>query len=443
MNKYLKEIYENLKTKYYYEQEYLNTVSQFLESISNYLDENPRLMEKGIIERLVEPDRIITFKVPWVDDNGKVRVNSGYRVQHSNLLGVYKGGLRFTPLVNPSILKFLAFEQTFKNALTGLPLGGGKGGSDFNPKGRSDLEIMRFSQSFMNELYKYIGIDEDVPASDVGVGPKELGYLYGQYKKITNKHFALTSKGVSFGGSLLRPEATGYGACYIGEQALNLYFSDSFKNKTVIVSGTGQVAINAAFKATELGGLVIGMSNSKNAIYNEDGIDIELVQSIKANNESLAKYLDKYPNTKLYDKPSGLWQVKADIAIPSATQDEITEADAKALIANGLRMLVEGANKPSTAKAIEIFKKNKVLFIPSKVANAGGVSVSALEMQQNVTTSTWTKEEVDSKLKDIMANLFTNVYNMAKELGDLYNLERAANIVAFRRLSDAMMAQGV
>jgi len=444
MNTYLTKVYVKLENKYPNQYEYLNAVKQFLLSINDYVESIDDLEQLNIIERIVEPDRIISFKVPWVDDNGNVQVNVGWRVQHSNLLGVYKGGIRFSKDVNESIIKFLAFEQTFKNSLSELPLGGAKGGSDFNPLNKSDLEIMRFSQNFMRELYKHIGPDIDVPAGDLGVSAKEVGYLYGMYKKLTSTHNpTFTSKGLFFGGSLLRPESTGYGICYVTEKALNTYFNDSIKNKKVIISGAGQVGINTARKAKELGAKVIAISCLKGVLYNEDNLDLDLISKLNSSKDELDVYLEKYPNTKYFKNPKDIWKIKADIAIPCATQNELDESDAKTLIDNGLKMLVEGANKPSTDKAIEKFIKNKVLFIPSKAANTGGVSVSSLEMHQNATTSKWSAEEVDSKLKVIMGNIFDNIYETAKEINNIYNLEKAANIASFKKIYEAMKAQGV
>lgn len=444
MNTYLKKVYIKLENKYPNQYEYLNAVKQFLLTITDYIETIDDIESLNIIERIVEPDRIISFKVPWVDDNGNVKVNIGWRVQHSNLLGVYKGGIRFSKNVNESILKFLAFEQTFKNSLSDLPLGGAKGGSDFDPIGKSDLEIMRFSQNFMRELYKHIGPDIDVPAGDLGVSAKEIGYLYGMYKKLTTTHnHAFTSKGLSFGGSLLRPESTGYGICYVTEKALNTYFNDTIKDKKVIISGAGQVGINTALKAKDLGAKVIAISCSKGVLYDEVDLDLELIKELNSGPEELDVYLDKYPNTKYFKNPKELWNIKADIAIPCATQNELDANDAKKLIDNGLKMLVEGANKPSTDKAIELFIKNKVLFIPSKAANTGGVSVSSLEMLQNATTSKWSAEEVDRELKTIMENIFDNIYETAKDLNNIYNLEKAANVASFKKIYEAMKAQGV
>lgn len=443
MNKHLEFIYHNLEKKYYYQKEYLSTVKQFLESISDYLELLPDYQNLAIIERLVEPDRIITFKVPWVDDSDRVNVNTGWRVQHSNLIGVYKGGIRFSPTVNESVLKFLAFEQTFKNSLTDLPLGGAKGGSDFNPLNKSDNEILRFCQNYMLELSKYIGLGVDVPAGDLGVSAKEIGYMYGMYKKITNNHFALTSKSEAYGGSLMRPESTGYGVLYIANQALDLYYNKTVKDMKVIISGIGQVGINAGLKAISLGARVIAISNSKGILYNEEGLDLALIQANKTNNQNLECYLQQYPKTKYFEGAKKLWQIKTDIAIPCATQNELDLEDAKTLISNGLKLVVEGANKPATNQAINEFIENKVLFIPSKLANAGGVIVSSLEIQQNTTTSKWTFEEVDNKLKVIVNKMFNNVYKKALELNDLYNLEKAANITAFKRLYEAMKEQGV
>lgn len=444
MNKYLNDVYKKISDKYYYQSEYLSTVKQFLLAINDHVSKLDELESLNIIERFITPDRIITFKVPWVCDKGITHVNIGYRVQHSNLLGVYKGGIRFHPTVNESILKFLALEQTLKNSLTDLPLGGAKGGSDFNPKGKSNNEIMRFSQNFMRELYKHIGPEIDVPAGDLGVGAKEIGYMFGMYKKITSKHnYVLTSKAMAYGGSLLRPESTGYGICYITEKALNTYYDTSLKGKRVIISGAGQVGINVAYKAIELGAKVIAISNTSGVIYDETSIDLELIDKIDVNGVDLKEYLDTYPNTVFINNTKAIWDIKADIAIPSATQNELDLDDAKKLVKNGVKVVVEGANKPSTNDAFEYFINNNVLFIPSKAANAGGVIVSSLEMEQNATTSKWTSDLVDEKLKENMYNIFDNIYNTALSINDKYNLVKATNIAAFKKLYEAMKAQGI
>lgn len=444
MDKYLDNIYKKLEEKYYYQTEYLNTVKQFLLSINDSLNDFNYIKKLNIIERFVTPDRIITFKVPWTDDKGVTHVNLGYRVQHSNLLGVYKGGIRFHPSVNESILKFLALEQTLKNSLTDLPLGGAKGGSDFNPKGKSDNEIMRFCQNFIRELHKHIGPEIDVPAGDLGVGAKEVGYMFGMYKKLTSKHnYVFTSKGLSYGGSLLRPESTGYGICYITEKALDTYFNTSLKDKRVIISGAGQVGINVAYKAIELGAKVIAISNTSGVIYDETSIDLELIDTIDSNGVDLKEYLETYPNTEFIPDTKAIWGIKADIAIPSATQNELDLDDAKRLVKNGVKLVVEGANKPSDNDAVDYFIDNNVLVIPSKAANAGGVIVSSLEMEQNASTSKWPSELVDEKLKENMYNIFDNIYNTSLSVNDEYNLVKATNIAAFKKLYDAMKAQGV
>lgn len=444
MNSYLKNIYTNLETKYYYQKEYLDAIYPFLKSINDFVNNNPEIEKLGIIERLIIPDRIINFKVPWVDDKGIVHVNNGYRVQFNNAIGPYKGGTRFSPTVNESVLKFLAFEQTFKNSLTGLPLGGAKGGADLNPKGLSDFEIMRFCQSYITELYKYIGPSIDIPAGDLGVGKKEIGYLYGMYKKLTNKHNeTFTGKSVEYGGSLARPEATGYGLVYITDIALKIYHNTTFKNKTVIISGTGQVAIHAAYKARELGAIVLGMSSSIGTIYDEAGIDIDLIKHLKENNITIDNYIEKHPKAKFINNPKALWKIKANIVLPSATQNEIDEDDAKTLIENKVLCVAEGANKPLTNLAAELLINNKILFIPSKAANAGGVATSSFEMTQNATNSVWTFDEVDQRLQQTMEQLFNNLYTYAKKSNELYNLEKIANITAFNKLYLAMKALGV
>lgn len=420
--------------------EVLNTIKPVIEADKKYED-------AALLERLVEPERQIMFRVPWIDDNGVVRVNRGYRVQFNSAIGPYKGGLRFHPSVNLGIIKFLGFEQIFKNSLTGLPIGGGKGGSDFDPKGKSDNEVMRFCQSFMTELYRHIGADTDVPAGDIGVGGREVGYMYGQYKRITGLYEGvLTGKGLTFGGSLVRTEATGYGLVYLVEQMLNDK-NNSFKGKTVVVSGAGNVAVYAAEKATQLGAKVVTFSDSNGWVYDKDGVDIEYVKDLKFNRRGrLAEYTETHKNAE-YHEGKGVWNVKCDIALPCATQNELDENDAKALIANGCIAVGEGANMPSTLGAIDAFLKGGVLFAPAKAANAGGVATSALEMSQNSQRLSWTFEEVDEKLHNIMITIYKNSVAAAKEynceIGGKTNLVAGANIAGFMKVADAMMAQGV
>lgn len=442
MNKELKDLYLKFEEKYFYQKEYLSSINQFLNSISNYyetLEDNNKL---SIIESLLIPDRIITFKVPWTDDLGNKRVNIGYRVQHNNAIGVYKGGTRFVKDLNESVLKFLAFEQTFKNALTNLPLGGAKGGSDFNPLNKSDLEKKRFSQSYMIELHKYIGPNIDVPAGDLGVTYKDIAHMYGIYKRITNFHDAsFTSKHISYGGSLLRPESTGYGISYITEKAYKLYNDESLENKTVVISGSGQVGINTAYKMRELNAKLIAMSSIYGVIYDENGIDVELVDKLNRENKNIKEYLKKHKGAKYFKDTKEIWNIKCDIAIPCATQYELDINDATKLVNNKVKLIVEGSNKPSTNEAIKYFYDNKIVLVPSKVANAGGVIVSNLEMEQNQTFKKWDSLTVDNKLKEIMYTTFNNLYQKSLKLEDKYNLEKAANILAFKYLYDAIKLQ--
>ncbi|NLN50663.1 MAG: NADP-specific glutamate dehydrogenase [Acholeplasmataceae bacterium] len=444
MNNYLTELYQNLKQRFPTEKEYLNVVWEFLESIDFLIADYPEIVSLNIVERLIYPDRVISFKVPWLDDNNQVKVNIGYRVQFNNLIGPYKGGIRFDSSVNESILKFLAFEQTLKNSLTGLPLGGAKGGADFNPRGKSDFEIMRFCQSYIAELYKYIGPDVDVPAGDLGVGKKEVGYMFGKYKKITGKHHdSFTSKDPSSGGSLLRFEATGYGLVYITEETLETYFNTSLKNKKLIVSGTGNVGYNAAFKAQELGANLIAVSNIHGVIYDEKGIDVELIGKLEQNKEHLKNYLKAYPKAQYHSNPKSLWEIKADVAMPCATQNEVELADAKKLHKNNFMLVSEGANKPLTGEALKFLLANKILVLPSNAANAGGVATSSFEMTQNATFEIWSKEEVDKRLKATMNRIFTLIHQEALALGEKLNLTKAANVVSFKKLLKAMKHQGI
>ena len=444
---YVEEVYAKLEAKHAYEPEFLEAAKRILETITPIVEANEEVYRKNsLLERLVEPERIITFRVPWVDDQGKQQVNLGYRVQFNSAIGPYKGGLRFHPSVNQSILKFLGFEQIFKNSLTGLPIGGGKGGSDFDPKGKSDAEVMRFCQSFMTELYKYISADKDVPAGDIGVGGREIGYLYGQYKRITNLYEGvLTGKGLSFGGSLARPEATGYGLVYITDEVVK-GAGKSLEGKTVVVSGSGNVAQYAIQKAQELGAKPVTCSDSNGYVYDPDGIKLDVVFDIKQGHRGRIKeYVEKVPTAQYFEgqKP---WGVKCDIALPCATQNEINGEEAKTLIANGCWCVCEGANMPSDADAIDAYEKARVesgfLYMPAKAANAGGVAVSALEMSQNSERLSWTFEEVDSKLQGIMAGIYSKVSAAAKKYGHEGDFVTGANIAGFEKVADAMLAQG-
>lgn len=428
------------------QKEFQQAVYTFLLSMDKIIDELPEVTYHKILERMVEPERAVIFRVPWIDDEGRVQINRGFRIQQSSAIGPYKGGLRLHPSVNLSIMKFLAFEQVFKNALTGLPMGGGKGGSDFNPKGKSDAEVMRFCQSFMTELFKYIGADEDVPAGDIGVGGREIGYLYGQYKRITNLYEGvLTGKGLSFGGSLARPEATGYGLVYITDEVVK-GAGKSLEGKTIVVSGSGNVAQYAIQKAQELGAKPVTCSDSNGYVYDPDGIKLDVVFDIKQGHRGRIKeYVEKVPTAQYFEgqKP---WGVKCDIALPCATQNEINGEEAKTLIANGCWCVCEGANMPSDADAIDAYEKARVesgfLYMPAKAANAGGVAVSALEMSQNSERLSWTFEEVDSKLQGIMAGIYSKVSTAAKKYGHEGDFVTGANIAGFEKVADAMLAQG-
>ena len=442
-SEYLAKVYAGVEKRNPGEKEFLQAVKEVLESLEPVVEKRPDLVEAGVIDRIVEPERQIMFRVSWVDDNGKVQVNRGFRIQFNSAIGPYKGGLRLHPSVNASVIKFLGFEQIFKNSLTGLPMGGGKGGSDFDPKGKSDGEIMRFCQSFMTELCKHIGQFTDVPAGDIGVGGREIGYMFGQYKRLRNEFSGvLTGKGLTYGGSLARTEATGYGLCYFTEEMLN-HYGESFKGKTVVVSGSGNVAIYATEKATELGGKVIALSDSNGYIVDENGINLDVVKQIKeVERGRIKEYAERVSGSK-YFEGKGIWSVKCDIALPCATQNELDGADAEMLIKNGVMAVCEGANMPSTPEAIEAFQKAGVYFGPAKAANAGGVATSGLEMSQNSLRLSWTFEEVDAKLKDIMVNIFHNAYNASKEFGMEGNLVAGANIAGFLKVADAMKAQGV
>ena len=443
-NAYLLEVMENVKKRNQGEPEFHQAVAEVLESLEPVVAKYPEFIEKGVIDSIVEPERIIKFRVPWVDDSGKVQINRGFRVQFNSAIGPYKGGLRFHPSVNEGIIKFLGFEQTFKNSLTTLPIGGGKGGSDFDPKGKSDGEVMRFCQSFMTELQKYIGADTDVPAGDIGVGAREIGYLFGQYKRLRDEYTGvLTGKGLTYGGSLARKEATGYGLCYFTEELLKDN-GTSFAGKTVVVSGSGNVAIYATEKATTLGGKVVAMSDSNGYIYDKNGIDLDTVKAIKEGRRGRIKeYLDVHPEAEYHEGCSGIWTVKCDIALPCATQNEINEASAKALVANGVLAVCEGANMPSTPEAIHTFQQAGVFFGPAKAANAGGVATSALEMSQNSMRLSWSFEEVDEKLHGIMINIYKSASAAAEEFGMKGNLVAGANIAGFMKVARSMLAYGV
>ena len=444
-SEYLNRVYAAVEKRSPAEKEFLQAVYEVLESLEPVVEADKRIEANGILERIVEPERQIFFRVSWVDDNGKVQVNRGYRVQFNSAIGPYKGGIRLHPSVNASVIKFLGFEQIFKNSLTGLPIGGGKGGSDFDPKGKSDGEIMRFCQSFMTELSKHIGADTDVPAGDIGTGAREIGFMFGQYKRLRNEYTGvLTGKGLSYGGSLARTEATGYGLCYFVEEMLNCMKNDSFKGKTVVVSGSGNVAVYANEKATELGAKVVAMSDSNGYIYDEKGIDLAVVKQIKeVERGRIKEYVNRVEGAEYHEGCKGIWTVKCDIALPCATQNEIDEESAKALVANGVMAVGEGANMPSTPEAIAVFQNSGVLFAPAKAANAGGVATSALEMSQNSMRYSWTFEEVDAKLKNIMVNIFHNANNAAEKYGLKGNLVAGANIAGFEKVAEALIAQGI
>ena len=444
MNAYTSRILEGLKQRNANESEFLQAATEILESISPVFDKHPEYEKAGLLERFVEPERVILFRIPWVDDQGKVQVNRGYRVQFNSAIGPYKGGLRFHPSVNLSILKFLGFEQVLKNSLTGLPIGGGKGGSDFDPKGKSDREVMAFCQSLMTELYRHIGADTDVPAGDIGVGGREIGYLYGQYKRLTGLYEGvLTGKGLSYGGSLARTQATGYGLCYFVKNMLEAN-GKTLSGQTVVVSGSGNVAIYACEKATQMGAKVVAMSDSNGYVYDKDGIKLDVVKQIKeVERGRIKEYAARVPGAEYHEGCRGIWTIPCDVALPCATQNELDAEGAKALIANGCFAVGEGANMPSTLEATELFLQNGVLFAPGKAANAGGVATSALEMSQNSARLSWTFDEVDEKLKGIMANIFAKCAEAAKEYGDKpTNYVVGANIAGFLKVADAMMAQG-
>ena len=444
MADYAQRVLDELKVRYAHEPEFIQAATEILTTLKPVIDKNEAKYEAaGLLERFVEPERIISFRVPWVDDQGKVQVNRGYRVQFNSAIGPYKGGLRLHPSVNQSILKFLGFEQILKNSLTGLPIGGGKGGSDFDPKGKSDNEVMRFCQSFMTELYRHIGKDVDVPAGDIGVGGREIGYLYGQYKRLTGLYEGvLTGKGLTWGGSLARTQATGYGLCYLTQAMLKANGKD-VAGKTVVVSGSGNVAIYATEKITQMGGKVVAMSDSNGYIHDPDGIKLDVVKQLKeVERKRIKEYVKTVPTATYTEGCAGIWTIPCQIALPCATQNEINEASAKALIANGVEAVGEGANMPSTLEATAAFQQAGVLFAPAKAANAGGVAVSALEMSQNSMRLSWSFDEVDAKLKDIMVGIFHKIDEAAKEYATPGDYVAGANIAGFLKVADAMMAQG-
>ena len=443
-NAYLNRVYQDLAGRYADQKEFLQAVQEVLTSLEPVFERRPELEEMGIIERLVEPERSLLFRVSWVDDRGKIQVNRGYRVQFSTSIGPSKGGLRFHPSVNLSVIKFLGFEQIFKNSLTGLPMGGGKGGSDFDPKGKSNNEIMRFCQSFMIELQRHIGPDTDVPAGDMGVGSREIGYMFGQYKRIRNEFSGvLTGKDPNSGGSLARPEATGFGLCYFTQEMLHER-NTSFQGKRVVISGSGNVATYAAQKAEQLGAKVVTVSDSNGYIYDPNGINVEVVKQIKeVERGRIKEYAERVPGSEYHEGSKGVWTVKGDIALPCATQNEVDGESAQKLVDNGVTVVVEGANMPSTPEAIEVYQKNGVLYGPAKAANAGGVAVSGLEMSQNSYRLSWTFEEVDAKLKSIMEEIVANSLAAAKEYGHEGDLMLGANAAGFVKVANAMVAQGV
>ncbi|UZH54004.1 NADP-specific glutamate dehydrogenase [Salinimicrobium tongyeongense] len=446
MEQNVKEFLDSVSKRNTNEPEFLQAVHEVAETVIPFIEKNKKYQNKKLLERMVEPERVIMFRVPWIDDNGEVQVNRGFRIQMNSAIGPYKGGLRFHPSVNLSILKFLAFEQVFKNSLTTLPMGGGKGGSDFDPKGKSDNEVMKFCQSFMTELQRHIGADTDVPAGDIGVGGREVGYLYGQYKRLRNEFTGvLTGKGLSYGGSLIRPEATGYGNVYFAENMLKTK-EDTIKGKTIVVSGSGNVAQYAAEKATQLGGKVVTMSDSSGYIYDSTGIDagkLAYIQDLKnVKRGRIKEYLNEYPDAEYFEGETP-WHVKCDIALPCATQNELHEDDARALVSNGCILVGEGANMPCTPEAIAVFQEAKILFSPGKASNAGGVATSGLEMSQNSLRYNWTSEEVDSKLKQIMNDIHAQCVKFGTDENGYVDYVKGANIAGFVKVADAMLAQGV
>ena len=443
-SEYLAKVYDEVEKRNPGEKEFLQAVKEVFVSLEPVVEQNPNIEKWGIMERIVEPERFIQFRVAWVDDSGKVQVNRGYRVQFNSAIGPYKGGIRLHPSVNASIIKFLGFEQVFKNSLTSLPMGGGKGGCDFNPVGKSDLEIMRFCQSFMTELYRHIGPDTDVPAGDIGTGAREIGYMFGQYKRIRNEWTGtLTGKGLSYGGSLARTEATGFGLCYFTKEMLASK-GESFEGKRVIISGSGNVGTYANKKTTQLGGKVVAQSDVSGYVYDENGIDYKIVEKIYQHRGLISEYLDYVPTAKFVEGPRNMWlDVKADVVLPCATQNEIDEEAAKAIIANGAMAVAEGANMPNTPEAIKVYKNAGILYAPGKASNAGGVATSGLEMTQNSERLSWTFDEVDAKLESIMKNIYKSCVDAAAEYGFGYDLEAGANIAGFKKVAEAMIAQGV
>ena len=442
--KYIEKVLADLEKKYADQPEFLQAVHEVFDSIAPAIEKNEAVYEReAILERLTEPDRQIQFKVPWVDDKGQAHVNVGYRVQFNNSIGPYKGGLRLHPSVNPSIMKFLGFEQVFKNSLTSLPIGGAKGGSDFDPKGKSDREVMAFCQSYMTELYKYVGADVDVPAGDIGTGAREIGYFYGQYKRITGLYEGvLTGKGLSYGGSLARKEATGYGLLYMTDELMKDH-GDTLEGKTIVISGAGNVAIYAAEKATQLGGKVVTLSDSTGWIYDKNGIDLALVKDIKEVRRARISEYVKVHTDAVYTEGKGVWSIPCDIALPCATQNELLIDDAKMLVANGCKAVCEGANMPTSIEATQYLQENGVMFVPGKAANAGGVATSALEMSQNSERLSWSFEEVDEKLHSIMKNIYKSISTTAAKYGQAGNYVVGANIAGFEKVVNAMLAHGI
>ena len=443
-SEYLEKVYKNLEKRNPDQKEFLQAVSEVFTSLEPVVAKHPEIEQNAIMERITEPERFVQFRVAWVDDSGKVQVNRGYRAQFNSAIGPYKGGLRFHPSVNESVIKFLGFEQIFKNSLTGLPMGGAKGGSDFDPHGKSDMEIMRFCQSFMTELCRHIGPDTDVPAGDIGVGGREVGYLFGQYKRIRNEFTGtLTGKGLSFGGSLARAEATGYGLCYFTKEVL-ASIGETFNGKRVLVSGSGNVAVYACKKAVELGAKVVGMSNSGGYITDDSGIDPKVVEEIYLRHGRIEEYTKSVSTAKFVEGPRNMWfDLKADVVLPCATQNEIDEEAARAIVKNGAKVVCEGANMPDTPEAIRIYKESGVLYAPGKASNAGGVAVSGLEMSQNSARLGWSFEKVDSMLEEIMKSIYKSCVKAAEEYGFGYDLEAGANIAGFGKVCDAMLAQGI
>lgn len=444
-NEYIKRVYQQVEKRDGDQPEFLQAVREVFSSLEPVVERHPEYEANGVLERLVEPERAVKFRVAWTDDQGHVQVNRGYRIQFNSAIGPYKGGLRFHPTVTESVIKFLGFEQILKNSLTGLPMGGAKGGSDFDPKGRSDAEVMRFCQAFMTELQRHIGQFTDVPAGDINVGSREIGYLFGQYKRVRDEYSGvLTGKDMTFGGSLARTEATGYGLCYYTQEALQTLRRDSFQGKTVVISGSGNVAIFATEKAQQLGAKVVTASDSNGYVYDPNGIDLDVVKDIKLGHRGrIREYADRVDSAEYHEGCKGVWTVHCDIALPCATQNEIDEESAKTLIANGCTVICEGANMPSTPEAIQVYQDKKALYGPAKAANAGGVAVSGLEMSQNSLRLQWTFDEVDQRLKDIMTGIFQKSYQASKEYGHEGDLMLGANVAGFAKVADAMVAQGI